>query len=284
MYFFSSRSSRIRPPLSFKQVIVLLAYAANLYVNAAGAATSNRSGPPQPSEECLKASRKCEGDTDCIHRLAVLQSACVTNTCQPQCREAALNLYQNRDGRQLLRTDATCVPGRYELEKCGFLPNKSPKHCSFAKLICETDLQCNAKWEVFISECEAETNEGRCPDKCKKQLNATLSTSFGGALADCTCTDKEDNRCIQLREISLRSCLSNQPSDKNTLPLPRPGHSDTMDRPTTSHEEDNTGDGQFDGNALDHSTPDSAHTSLPALGALIFSFLSFVFARHCLFA
>lgn len=64
----------------------------------------------------------------------------VTNTCQPQCRESAMNLFQNREGRQLLRSDATCVPGRYELEKCGFLPNKTPKHCSFAKLICESDL------------------------------------------------------------------------------------------------------------------------------------------------
>lgn len=113
--------------------------------------------PPVQSAECKKAASDCESATDCVHRLAVLQSAwwknqnilefcpkfpfSVTNTCQPQCREAALNLYQNREGRALLRTDASCVPGRYELEKCGFLPNKQPKHCSFAKLICETDLQ-----------------------------------------------------------------------------------------------------------------------------------------------
>jgi len=182
--------------------------------------------PPHLSPECLKASQDCENATDCVHRLAVLQSACVTNTCQPQCREAALNLYQNREGRILLRTDASCVPGRYELEKCGFLPNKSPKHCSFAKLICESDLQCNAKWEVFVSECDADTNDLRCPEKCWRHLNATLETSYGGAFASCTCTDKEDNRCDVLRE-QLRTCLSPQlvhPNESGSVvvPLARP--------------------------------------------------------------
>uniref|UniRef100_A0A914GWW9 GDNF/GAS1 domain-containing protein n=1 Tax=Globodera rostochiensis TaxID=31243 RepID=A0A914GWW9_GLORO len=175
--------------------------------------------PPMQSPECKKAASDCESATDCVHRLAVLQSACVTNTCQPQCREAALNLYQNREGRALLRTDASCVPGRYELEKCGFLPNKSPKHCSFAKLICETDLQCNSKWEVFVSECEADTNElGHCPEKCHRHLNATLSTQHGAAFASCTCTDKEDGRCTQLRELTLLPCLLPE-----EVPLPRPG-------------------------------------------------------------
>ncbi|KAI1712508.1 growth arrest-specific protein 1 like protein [Ditylenchus destructor] len=239
----------------------------SLFLFTVFASVSNaRNQPPQPTEECMKASQKCEADTDCIHRLAVLQSACVTNTCQPQCREAALNLYQNRDGRQLLRTDATCVPGRYELEKCGFLPNKSPKHCSFAKLMCETDLQCNAKWEVFISECEAETNEGRCPEKCKRQLNATLATPLGGALADCTCTDKEDNRCIQLREISLRSCLS--PSSQGPpmgMPLPRPGqgnvHTNRVDGPSSSEEITDLVAAHPD---QDHAAqPDSAHSAVP---------------------
>ncbi|KAL3090908.1 hypothetical protein niasHS_007283 [Heterodera schachtii] len=175
--------------------------------------------PPVQSAECKKAASDCESATDCVHRLAVLQSACVTNTCQPQCREAALNLYQNREGRALLRTDASCVPGRYELEKCGFLPNKSPKHCSFAKLICETDLQCNSKWEVFVSECEADTNElGHCPEKCRRHLNATLNTQHGAAFATCTCTDKEDGRCTQLRELTLLPCLL----PEHEVPLPRP--------------------------------------------------------------
>lgn len=131
----------------------------------------------------------------------------VTNTCQPQCRDSALNLYQNREGRQLLRTDASCVPGRYELEKCGLLPTRSPKHCGMAKLVCETDLQCNAKWEVFMSECEAETNQGRCSAQCRQHLNATLGTQSGADLRACTCTDKEDQRCVQLRDITLRTCL-----------------------------------------------------------------------------
>lgn len=116
-------------------------------------------------------------------------------------------MYQNREGRQLLRTDASCVPGRYELEKCGFLPMKTPKHCQLAKLICETDLKCNAKWEVFISECEAETNQGRCSSLCRQHLNSTLATQNGSGLSGCTCTDKEDGRCVQLRDVTLRACL-----------------------------------------------------------------------------
>lgn len=184
-----------------------------------------RAQPPFQSPECKKAQADCEDATDCVHRLAVLQSACVTNTCQPQCRDAALNLYQNREGRALLRTDASCVPGRYELEKCGLLPNKSPKHCSLAKLICETDLQCNAKWEVFVSECEADTNEMRCPDKCHRHLNSTLETPNGAAFVTCTCTDKEDGRCTQLRDLTLHSCLAmgSKPKEEVEGPLPRPG-------------------------------------------------------------
>lgn len=33
------------------------------------------SQPSSPSEHCLKESQRCENDTDCLHRLAVLQSA-----------------------------------------------------------------------------------------------------------------------------------------------------------------------------------------------------------------
>ncbi|KAF7637988.1 hypothetical protein Mgra_00002691 [Meloidogyne graminicola] len=182
---------------------------------------------PFQSNECKKAAINCENSTDCVHRLAVLQSACVTNTCQPQCREAALNLYQNREGRILLRTDASCVPGRYELEKCGLLPNKIPKHCLLAKLICEIDLQCNSKWEVFISECESNTNNNdiqHCSNKCRYYLNTTLSTQQGAAFETCTCTDKEDGRCIQLREETLHPCLKQKEEKENEEdgPLLRP--------------------------------------------------------------
>ncbi|KHN85320.1 Growth arrest-specific protein 1 -like protein [Toxocara canis] len=93
------------------------------------------------SQQCKAASVACEEDTDCVHRLAVLQSTCVTNTCQPQCRNAVLNLYQNRLGRTLLRTDASCIPGRHELELCNLLPSKSPLHCNLAKLACEADME-----------------------------------------------------------------------------------------------------------------------------------------------
>ncbi|VDP49327.1 unnamed protein product [Heligmosomoides polygyrus] len=64
-----------------------------------------------------------------------------TNTCQPQCRNAVLNVYQNKLGRTLLRSDATCIPGREELRHCNFLPTASVVHCSLAKLACEADLQ-----------------------------------------------------------------------------------------------------------------------------------------------
>ncbi|KAI1715207.1 growth arrest-specific protein 1 like protein [Ditylenchus destructor] len=248
------------------------------------ASVSNaRNQPPQPTEECMKASQKCENDTDCIHRLAVLQSACVTNTCQPQCREAALNLYQNRDGRQLLRTDATCVPGRYELEKCGFPTKQIPETLQFR----QTYVRDGPAVQCQMGSCEAETNEGRCPEKCKRQLNATLATPLGGALADCTCTDKEDNRCIQLREISLRSCLS--PSSLGPplgMPLPRPGqgniHTNRVDGPSSSEEITDLVAAHPD---QDHAAqPDSAHSAVPLGWAIAFSLLSFAFARFCLFA
>lgn len=40
-----------------------------------GLLTLTSAQPPVQSEECLKASKQCEENTDCIHRLAVLQSA-----------------------------------------------------------------------------------------------------------------------------------------------------------------------------------------------------------------
>ncbi|VDM53778.1 unnamed protein product [Angiostrongylus costaricensis] len=64
-----------------------------------------------------------------------------TNTCQPQCRNAVLNLYQNKLGRILLRSDTSCLPGREELRTCHFLPTASTVHCSLVKLACEADLQ-----------------------------------------------------------------------------------------------------------------------------------------------
>ncbi|VDN86486.1 unnamed protein product [Brugia pahangi] len=51
-----------------------------------------------------------------------------------------LNLYQNRLGRSLLRTDISCIPGRYELELCNLVPKKLPIYCNLAKLACEADL------------------------------------------------------------------------------------------------------------------------------------------------
>ncbi|KAI6220392.1 GDNF/GAS1 domain-containing protein [Aphelenchoides fujianensis] len=203
--------------------------------------TSAAAQPPVQSEECLKASKQCEENTDCIHRLAVLQSACVTNTCQRQCRDSAMNLYQNREGRVLLRTDASCVPGRYELEKCGLLPLRSPKHCQLAKLICETDLQCNSKWEVFISECEAETAQGRCSPQCRLHLNNTLATYHGAGLQGCICTDKDDNRCVQLRDFTLRTCLQPVGRRRHTAPH-APAREWTTTCPTSSKRIKSTSD------------------------------------------
>ncbi|VDM67192.1 unnamed protein product [Strongylus vulgaris] len=64
-----------------------------------------------------------------------------TGTCQPQCRNAVLNVYQNKLGRTLLKSDASCIPGREELKTCHFLPMAPIVHCSLAKLACEADLQ-----------------------------------------------------------------------------------------------------------------------------------------------
>ncbi|EPB73359.1 hypothetical protein ANCCEY_07519 [Ancylostoma ceylanicum] len=64
-----------------------------------------------------------------------------TGTCQPQCRNAVLNVYQNKLGRTLLKSDASCIPGREELKLCHFLPMAPIVHCSLAKLACEADLQ-----------------------------------------------------------------------------------------------------------------------------------------------
>ncbi|VDL75521.1 unnamed protein product [Nippostrongylus brasiliensis] len=127
-----------------------------------------------------------------------------TNTCQPQCRNAVLNVYQNKLGRTLLRSDASCIPGREELKTCHFLPSAPVVHCSLAKLACEADLQvimvdidcvmcspsifsaavfpiteCNSKWGVFVSECEAESARGECSPRCYGLLAEAVLTPYG---------------------------------------------------------------------------------------------------------
>ncbi|VBB31143.1 unnamed protein product [Acanthocheilonema viteae] len=133
----------------------------------------------------------------------------VTNTCQPQCRNAVLNLYQNRLGRSLLRTDISCIPGRYELELCNLIPKKLPVYCNLAKLACEADLMCNSRYSVFTSECESEAAHGDCNARCRELLNDTLKTQQGAAFIDCTCTDKDDKLCQHLKDVILKSCIMN---------------------------------------------------------------------------
>uniref|UniRef100_A0A1I7XA98 ShKT domain-containing protein n=1 Tax=Heterorhabditis bacteriophora TaxID=37862 RepID=A0A1I7XA98_HETBA len=55
-----------------------------------------------PSESCKSSLEACENDLECSNRLAPLIAACTTGTCQPQCRNAVLNVYQNKLGRSLL--------------------------------------------------------------------------------------------------------------------------------------------------------------------------------------
>ncbi|VDN06081.1 unnamed protein product [Thelazia callipaeda] len=133
---------------------------------------------------------------------------CVTNTCQPQCRNAVLNLFQNRLGRALLRTDISCIPGRYELELCNLVPNKSPVYCNLAKLACEADLLCSSRYGIFVSECELEATHGECSPRCHDLMKDTLKTSQGAAYNNCTCTDKDDKLCYHLKDIILRSCIA----------------------------------------------------------------------------
>ncbi|EFO19676.1 hypothetical protein LOAG_08816, partial [Loa loa] len=131
----------------------------------------------------------------------------VTNTCQPQCRNAVLNLYQNRLGRTLLRTDISCIPGRYELELCNLIPKKLPVYCNLAKLACEADLMCSSRYNIFTSECENEAAHGDCSQRCHELLSDTLKTQQGGAFIDCTCTDKDDKLCQHLKHVILKSCM-----------------------------------------------------------------------------
>lgn len=148
-----------------------------------------------------------------------------TNTCQPQCRNAVLNVYQNKLGRTLLRSDATCIPGREELRHCNFLPTASVVHCSLAKLACEADLQCNSKWGVFVSECEAESARGECSARCHGLLAETLATPHGQTFASCTCTEREDQLCVHLKDTILNACT------KPTPPPPSPGDNSITSSP-----------------------------------------------------
>jgi len=88
-------------------------------------------------------------------------------------------------------------------------------HCNLAKLVCEADLQCNAKWEVFVAECEAEAAQGQCSTRCASHLIETTNTLVGGSLVNCTCTQRSDQLCDNLRDTVLRACL---PKDNGHSP------------------------------------------------------------------
>uniref|UniRef100_A0A8R1IEY0 GDNF/GAS1 domain-containing protein n=1 Tax=Caenorhabditis japonica TaxID=281687 RepID=A0A8R1IEY0_CAEJA len=171
-----------------------------------------------PSEACAKALTDCENDLECQNRLAPMMAACTTGTCQPQCRSAVLNVYQNKLGRILLRSDATCIPGRDELRTCNFLPAESTVHCSLGKLACEGDLQCNSKFGVFMSECEADAAKGACNEKCKTLLKQTIETSVGSVFSNCTCTARDDQLCTNLKDNLLGVCLKNAPGSATLSP------------------------------------------------------------------
>ncbi|CAB3405281.1 unnamed protein product [Caenorhabditis bovis] len=171
-----------------------------------------------PSEACTKALNDCENDLECQNRLAPMMAACTTGTCQPQCRSAVLNVYQNKLGRVLLRTDATCIPGRDELRACHFLPAESTVHCSLGKLACEADLQCNSKFGVFMSECEPDAARGVCSDKCKSLLNQTIETAVGAVFNNCTCTTRDDQLCTNLKDNLLAVCLKSAPGGATLSP------------------------------------------------------------------
>uniref|UniRef100_A0A7I4Y1N8 Growth arrest-specific 1a n=1 Tax=Haemonchus contortus TaxID=6289 RepID=A0A7I4Y1N8_HAECO len=181
---------------------------------------------PNATAECKSALEACENDLECSNRLAPLMAACTTNTCQPQCRNAVLNVYQNKLGRTLLRSDASCIPGREELKQCHFLPAAPLVHCSLAKLACEADLQCNSKWGVFISECEAESARGECSERCYGLLAETVATPHGQAFESCTCTEREDQLCIHLKDNILDACNKPTPSP------PAPGDNSITSLPT----------------------------------------------------
>ncbi|CAD6190237.1 unnamed protein product [Caenorhabditis auriculariae] len=190
-----------------------------------------QASPDEHTEACTKALQECENDLECQNRLAPLMSACTTGTCQMQCRSAVLNVYQNKLGRALLRSDATCIPGREELRTCNFLPAEPTVHCSLAKLACEADLQCNAKWGVFISECESEASKGECSEKCRGLLRQTTATSFGSPFSNCTCTERDDELCQSLRDNMLGACLK-----ESSGSVPAPGDNSVTESPIDDQE------------------------------------------------
>ncbi|CAJ0585709.1 unnamed protein product, partial [Mesorhabditis spiculigera] len=166
----------------------------------------------EASESCKAAMQACEDDLDCNNLLGPLASACSTLTCQPQCRAAVMNLYQNKLGRVLLKTDGSCVHGRDELRQCNFMPNGKVVHCGIAKLACEGDMQCQSKLQVYMSECEAETARGECSGKCQGFLKQLTSVPHGKLFETCTCTEKEDQLCRKMRDEVLQPCVNPKPT------------------------------------------------------------------------
>ncbi|CAJ0959670.1 unnamed protein product, partial [Mesorhabditis belari] len=187
------------------------------------------------SEECRAAMQSCEDDLDCNNLLGPLAAACSTLTCQPQCRSAVMNLYQNKLGRVLLKTDGSCVHGRDELRQCNFMPNGDVVHCGIAKLACEGDLQCQSKLQVYMSECEAETAKGECSTKCHGFLKQLTTVPYGKLFEKCTCTEREDQLCRKMRDEILQPCVNPKPTADPTSPsghsTPRPP---TRSRPSSS--------------------------------------------------
>uniref|UniRef100_A0A914VV59 GDNF/GAS1 domain-containing protein n=1 Tax=Plectus sambesii TaxID=2011161 RepID=A0A914VV59_9BILA len=227
---------------------------------------------PVVSKECEDAEKACEADTDCLHRLSALHATCVTNTCQPQCRSAVLNLYQTKLGRGLLRTDMSCLLGpRQEMELCDLVPNGSTLHCTLAKLACEADMLCQAKLDVFVAECEADVSERKCTEKCARRFADTLKTTRGAAFSNCTCW-RQDPLCDHLNDHILSACMERATAliDADSSNFTRTNSVDAAkDAPSVAPPS---------GNGTASAKDDANIASLPAFTTLILSSLTTIFA------
>ncbi|KHN76231.1 Growth arrest-specific protein 1 -like protein [Toxocara canis] len=96
--------------------------------------------------------------------------------------------------------------------------------------------KCNAKWGVFVSECEVDASHAQCNQKCRDRLKQTFATKQGAALAKCTCTNRDDKLCDNLKNVVLRACTT--PPVQEVTPM---DNSITEREPSAISPNDSTG-------------------------------------------